>query len=69
LSELSSTGAPLSPSTAFQGPGGTMGHRLAIDASGNVWETNDDSSHPAVIEFFGLAAPVKTPLSGPPVLP
>jgi hypothetical protein len=31
--------------------------------------TNDDTSHPAVIEFFGLAAPVKTPLNGPPNLP
>ena len=47
----------------------TMGHRLAIDLSGNVWVTNDDMNQPAVIEFFGLAAPVKTPLNGPPKLP
>ncbi|HZY59086.1 MAG TPA: NHL repeat-containing protein [Candidatus Binataceae bacterium] len=69
LTELSSAGAPLSPSGGFQGPGMTMGHRLAIDLSGNVWVTNDDVNHPAVIEFFGLAAPVKTPLNGPPKLP
>jgi len=47
----------------------TMGHRLGIDLSGNVWATNDDTNHPAVIEFFGLAAPVKTPLNGPATSP
>jgi hypothetical protein len=47
----------------------TSGHRLAIDLSGNIWVTNDDVNHPAAIEFFGLAAPVKTPLNGSPELP
>jgi DNA-binding beta-propeller fold protein YncE len=40
---------------------------IAVDASGNLWVTNfgDDT----LTEFVGIAAPVKTPLLGPPQAP
>jgi hypothetical protein len=73
LSELqgadgSSPGQPLSPSTGF----GTDANLLdpfgvAIDSSGNLWISNSGSS--TITQFLGLAAPVKTPLVGPPQLP
>lgn len=61
-------GQPISP-TGGWAPDSTMleAFALAIDASGNIWITNfgDDT----LTEFVGLAAPVKTPLLGPPQAP
>jgi sugar lactone lactonase YvrE len=60
--------AALSPGTGFgvdagmKEPFGT-----AVDASGNLWVTDFGGS--AVVEFVGVAGPVKTPLVGPPGQP
>jgi hypothetical protein len=40
---------------------------VAVDASGNLWITNFATS--TLTEFIGLAAPVRTPLIGPPASP
>ena len=40
---------------------------IAIDASGDLWLSNSASN--TLTELIGLAAPVKTPLLGPPVQP
>lgn len=62
LSEFSSTGAALSPSTGFYGSANNCrGQGLAIDSSGNVWVSCDSATQP-VVEYIGLAAPVSTPL-------
>jgi hypothetical protein len=61
-------GKPISPAAGWA-PDSNMleAFALAIDASGNLWITNfgDDT----LTEFVGLAAPVKTPLLGPPQAP
>jgi sugar lactone lactonase YvrE len=73
LSELegaagTSPGTALSPSSGYgadadlSGPDG-----IAIDSSGNVWVSNQASG--SVTQFVGAAAPVKTPVLGPPSLP
>jgi hypothetical protein len=60
LTELSSTGAVLSPngygSTAYVDPSG-----VAIDGSGNVWVSYQGTN--AVAEFVGVGTPVVTPLA------
>ena len=66
VTELDSTGAPLSPASGFIASGGNLGLGIAIDAAGDVWVLG--SSHSGV-EFVGLAAPVATPLIGPAHLP
>ncbi|HLH78607.1 MAG TPA: hypothetical protein VKV28_17545 [Candidatus Binataceae bacterium] len=58
------TGCSLSPSGGFTGPGmgATLG--LAIDASGDVWVTNEAGAagtFGGVTEFIGVAGPVLTP--------
>jgi hypothetical protein len=40
---------------------------IAVDASGNLWISNFGTS--TLTEFIGLAAPVRTPLIGPPAAP
>jgi streptogramin lyase len=40
---------------------------IALDASGDVWVTNHAGN--SVTQFVGLAAPVKTPMLGPPAQP
>jgi streptogramin lyase len=40
---------------------------MAIDGSGNVWVASFAAD--AVVQFVGIAAPVKTPLIGPPAAP
>ena len=40
---------------------------LAIDPSGNIWISNLGNN--TLTQFVGVAAPVKTPLAGPPQLP
>jgi sugar lactone lactonase YvrE len=67
ISELSSNGAPISSASAFTGPGLDQPHDLAIDQSGNLWTTNQGGN--SLTEFLGIAAPVRTPLIGPPKKP
>jgi len=59
-----SPGAAISPAGGFATSAGlVLPFALAIDASGNLWVSsfNGDS----VVQFVGVAAPVKTPLLGP----
>jgi hypothetical protein len=42
-------------------------YSLAIDSSGNIWVANFGNN--TLTQFIGLAAPVKTPLAGPPQQP
>jgi len=69
ISELAGVGAKagagaiLSPSTGWAPDANLLeAFALAIDASGNLWVTNFGSN--TLVEFVGLAAPVKTPLLG-----
>jgi streptogramin lyase len=62
------------PGAALSSSGGIGGdaklsrpYGIAIDASGNVWVSNEGSS--TITQFLGAAAPVKTPLLGPAQLP
>jgi streptogramin lyase len=58
----------LSPSTGFGTDASLLGpYALAIDASGNIWVSNSGKN--TLTEFIGVAAPVKTPLAGPPQAP
>lgn len=73
LSQLSgaSSAAPgtfLSPAAGF-GTDAALGHpySVAVDASGNLWVANSAAN--SLTEFIGVAAPVKTPLIGPPQAP
>jgi streptogramin lyase len=64
----SAPGTPLSPSTGFGSDASlTSPFAVAIDASGNVWVSNQGSS--TITQFVGVATPVKTPVLGPPQLP
>ena len=73
LTELTGATAPspgqaLSPAAGWAPDSGlTEAYALAIDASGNIWVTNFYAS--TLEEYVGLAAPVKTPLSGIPKAP
>jgi streptogramin lyase len=75
LTELAgSASSSLRPGTALSpalglGPhaGIREAYAIAIDASGNVWISNFGSN--TITEFIGLAAPVRTPLIGPPIAP
>ena len=73
LTELSgvSSGVPgtsLSPAAGLGADAGLLeAYALALDASGNVWVSNQGSN--TVTKFIGLASPVKTPLSGLPHAP
>jgi hypothetical protein len=71
-----STGDPISPSTGYQSDALERMTAGAVDPSGNLWVTNnwkidvDAFQNPggnAVIILIGAAAPVKTPVIGPPV--
>jgi streptogramin lyase len=63
ITQLSSSGAPLSPATGSTDPNLSFSSKDAVDASGNLWVTNHFGR--SVTEFIGAAAPVKTPLIGP----
>ncbi|MGO9060678.1 MAG: NHL repeat-containing protein [Candidatus Binataceae bacterium] len=67
ISELSSTGKPISPASGFSGPGLDQPHDMAIDLSGNLWITNQAGN--SLTQFLGIAVPVRTPLIGPPQKP
>jgi streptogramin lyase len=71
------TGDPISPDTGYTSDALTRNTGVAIDPSGNVWLANNwlnvpiqtnPGGHGAVV-FIGLAAPIKTPLNGPPSKP
>jgi streptogramin lyase len=73
LSELggASSTAPgtfLSPSSGFGADASLLDpYGLAIDASGNLWLSNSGKN--TLTEFIGVAAPVRTPVAGPPQAP
>ena len=62
-SNASTPGASLSPANIGLGGDAALleAYALAIDASGNIWVTNQANG--TVTKFVGLATPVKTPLS------
>lgn len=61
-------GMPLSPATGWAPDANLLeAYAIAIDASGNLWVTNFGKD--TLTEFVGIAAPVKTPLLGPPQSP
>jgi DNA-binding beta-propeller fold protein YncE len=68
------TGDPISPATGYTSDGLTRMTAAAIDPSGNVWVTDNWKIVPppnnpggnAIMIFLGLAAPIQTPLIGPP---
>jgi hypothetical protein len=68
-------GAALSPSTGFGTAANLIDpYGVAIDASGNLWISNFDSTSPlgqqgTLTGFVGLATPVNTPLVGPARIP
>ncbi len=73
LTELAGASAavPGASLTRASGMGADAGLReayaLALDASGNIWVSNQGSN--TLTKFIGLAVPVKTPLSGLPQAP
>ena len=72
LTELSgvgaNTGKSISPAIGLGADAGLLeAFALAVDASGNVWVSNQGSN--TITKFIGLAGPVKTPLSGLPKAP
>ena len=65
--EAATPGAALSPESGFAGGGLSLPFNPAVDQAGNVWIGN--SGNNSITEFIGLAAPVRTPLSGLPARP
>ena len=64
----STPGQILSPSSGFVPDANLLqSYSIAVDASGNLWVTNSGSN--TLTELVGMAAPVKTPLLGPPQMP
>jgi len=60
ISHLSSTGAVISPATGYISNGATAEVGIAIDASGNVW-TSDNYVN-SIFEYIGAASPAVVPL-------
>jgi streptogramin lyase len=67
-SASTSPGTYLSPVSGF-GTDASMlePYGIALDASGNAWVSNFGNN--TVTLFLGVAAPIRTPLAGPPLLP
>lgn len=73
----SQTGDAISPKSGYDFNGLTRNTGVAIDASGNVWLANNWLTVPvqtnpgghSLVVFIGLAAPIQTPLIGPPHRP
>jgi streptogramin lyase len=71
------TGDPISPETGYTSDALTRNTGIAIDPSGNVWLANNWMNVPlqtnpgghGLVVFIGLAAPVQTPVIGPPHQP
>jgi DNA-binding beta-propeller fold protein YncE len=67
-SSSSTLGTLLSPSAGFGTDASILQpYGMAIDASGSIWVSNFGNS--TLTQFIGVAAPVKTPLLGPPLQP
>ncbi len=60
ISRFSASGAPISPATGYISPGATAEVGIALDASGNVWTT--DNYVNSIFEYIGAASPTATPL-------
>ena len=60
ISHLSASGASLSPATGYISAAATGEVGIALDASGNVWTT--DNYVNSIFEFIGAASPTVTPL-------
>ena len=62
-------GESISPASVGFGADANLleAYALAIDASGDIWVTNQGNS--TLTKFIGMATPVKTPLSGLPKAP
>ena len=61
-------GQPISPAAGWAPDAKLFGaYAIVIDPSGNIWVSNLYGA--SVTEFIGMAAPVKTPLLGPPQAP
>jgi sugar lactone lactonase YvrE len=71
------TGDAISPRTGYGFDGLTRNTGVVIDPSGNVWLANNwktiavqtNPGGDGMVEFIGLAAPIQTPLIGPPHRP
>jgi hypothetical protein len=71
------TGDPISPKRGYNSDAMVRPTQAAIDGSGNVWVTNNwkiipfqqDPGGFGLLEFIGLAAPVRMPQIGPPRQP
>lgn len=74
-SSTSAPGSILSPAAGLmEDVNLVQPYAMAIDASGNMWITNftNDSTYAnsnSIVELIGVAAPVKTPVIGPPQVP
>ncbi len=60
ISRLSATGARISPATGYISAGATGEVGIALDASGNVWTT--DNYVNSIFEYIGAASPTTVPL-------
>lgn len=60
ISHLSASGASISPAAGYISPGATGEVGIALDASGNVWTT--DNYVNSIFEYVGAASPTVTPL-------
>jgi sugar lactone lactonase YvrE len=71
------TGDPISPEGGYESNALMRNTGVAIDPSGNVWLANNwrilavqtNPGGNGMVEFVGLAAPVRTPVIGPPQRP
>jgi sugar lactone lactonase YvrE len=67
-SAAASPGQILSPTSGYAHDAKLLeAYAIRVDASGNLWITNQGTS--ILTEIVGLATPVKTPLIGPPQIP
>lgn len=60
ISRFSASGARISPASGYISPGATGEVGIALDASGNVWTT--DNYVDSVFEYVGAASPTVVPL-------
>lgn len=70
----SATGDPIAPASGYGFDGLTRNTGIAVDPSGNVWLVNNWLQVPfqtnpgghEIVAFVGAAAPIRTPVIGPP---
>jgi sugar lactone lactonase YvrE len=60
VSRFAASGAAISPATGYISAGATAEIGIALDASGNVWTT--DNYVNSIFEYIGAASPTVTPL-------